>query len=290
MRGEVYLRKSDFERLNRAREREGLPVFANPRNAASGGVRQLDPALTAAAPPLVFRLSACLGRRTCASQWEALRRLRALGFPVNPNIARAATLDDVLAYCRSGRSGATNSTTRSTASSSRSTISRCRSGWASSRAIRAGRSRLSSSRARRARSCVDIVVTRRPHRNAQSQRRARARADRRRHRQERDAAQRRLHREQRHSHRRHRAGDARRRRDSARRRPGARGAHRQGAPLPNAATAARSAAPTSIIRRARRCRAARTPPAPRRSTSACGTSRRAARWTSKGSATSWRSS
>ncbi len=47
VRGEVYLRKSDFERLNRAREREGLPVFANPRNAASGGVRQLDPALTA---------------------------------------------------------------------------------------------------------------------------------------------------------------------------------------------------------------------------------------------------
>ena len=46
-RGEVYLRKSDFDRLNAARERDGLPVFANPRNAASGGVRQLDPALTA---------------------------------------------------------------------------------------------------------------------------------------------------------------------------------------------------------------------------------------------------
>ncbi len=46
-RGEVYLRKSDFERLNRARERDGLAAFANPRNAASGGVSQLDPALTA---------------------------------------------------------------------------------------------------------------------------------------------------------------------------------------------------------------------------------------------------
>ena len=47
VRGEMYLRKSDFERLNAAREREGSPAFANPRNAASGGVRQLDPALTA---------------------------------------------------------------------------------------------------------------------------------------------------------------------------------------------------------------------------------------------------
>ncbi len=47
VRGEVYLKKSDFEKLNARREREGLPVFANPRNAASGGVRQLDPKLTA---------------------------------------------------------------------------------------------------------------------------------------------------------------------------------------------------------------------------------------------------
>jgi DNA ligase (NAD+) len=47
VRGEVYLKKSDFEKLNARREREGLPSFANPRNAASGGVRQLDPKLTA---------------------------------------------------------------------------------------------------------------------------------------------------------------------------------------------------------------------------------------------------
>ena len=47
VRGEVYLRKSDFEALNCSRESAGLPGFANPRNAASGGVRQLDPRLTA---------------------------------------------------------------------------------------------------------------------------------------------------------------------------------------------------------------------------------------------------
>ncbi len=98
-RGEVYLRKSDFEKLNRAREREGLPVFANPRNAASGGVRQLEPALTAQRR-LSFFAYQLVSDETLRSQSQSLRRLETLGFPVNPNIAPARTLDDVLAYCR----------------------------------------------------------------------------------------------------------------------------------------------------------------------------------------------
>lgn len=98
-RGEVYLRKSDFEKLNAAREREGLPIFANPRNAASGGVRQLDPALTAQRR-LSFFAYQIVADESLHSQWEALRKLQSLGFPVNPNIARAQTLDEVLDYCR----------------------------------------------------------------------------------------------------------------------------------------------------------------------------------------------
>ncbi len=98
VRGEVYLRKSDFERLNAAREREGLPTFANPRNAASGGVRQLDPTLTAQRR-LSFYAYQLISEERIATQWEALRRLEALGLPVNPNIARAAALDDVLEFC-----------------------------------------------------------------------------------------------------------------------------------------------------------------------------------------------
>jgi DNA ligase (NAD+) len=103
VRGEVYLRKSDFERLNDEREREGLTLFANPRNAASGGVRQLDPALTAQRRLSFFayQLAVEEGKSTARvrTQWEALQRLRTLGLPVNPHIARAATLDEVVAYC-----------------------------------------------------------------------------------------------------------------------------------------------------------------------------------------------
>jgi DNA ligase (NAD+) len=99
VRGETYLRKSDFERLNAAREREGLPAFANPRNAASGGVRQLDPALTAQRR-LSFYAYQLISDEHLASQWQALRRLEALGLPVNPYIERAASLDEILAYCR----------------------------------------------------------------------------------------------------------------------------------------------------------------------------------------------
>ncbi|MBV9719188.1 MAG: NAD-dependent DNA ligase LigA [Candidatus Eremiobacteraeota bacterium] len=99
VRGEVYLRKSDFTRLNEARERAGLPVFANPRNAASGGVRQLDPALTSERR-LSFFAYQLVTDDALGTQWAALRRLEQLGLPVNPNIVRAQTFDEVLDYCR----------------------------------------------------------------------------------------------------------------------------------------------------------------------------------------------
>src|SRR5208283_1905574 len=85
VRGEVYLRKSDFARLNAAREREGLAVFANPRNAASGGVRQLDPRLTAARR-LSFFAYATAGVEGVTTQSQTLALLRDLGFAVNEHI------------------------------------------------------------------------------------------------------------------------------------------------------------------------------------------------------------
>ena len=102
VRGEVYLRKSDFDRLNVAREHKGLPVFANPRNTASGGVRQLDPALTAERRLsfYAYQIAEQRGGAPHATQSDALAYLRALGFRVNENIRQAASIDDVIAYCR----------------------------------------------------------------------------------------------------------------------------------------------------------------------------------------------
>lgn len=106
VRGEVYLRKSDFEALNQKRVQQGQPVFANPRNAASGGVRQLDSKLTRARRLSFFGYSLAIlsfakdgeaaGPRT---QWEALEYIKHLGFAVNPYVSRCAAIEDVLAFC-----------------------------------------------------------------------------------------------------------------------------------------------------------------------------------------------
>ena len=105
VRGEVYLRKSDFETLNRAREDAGLALFANPRNAASGGVRQLDPRLTAERKLSFFAYSVVLGTaepveaRAPRTQWDSLQLLKQLGLPVNPHVGRCKDIDEVAAYC-----------------------------------------------------------------------------------------------------------------------------------------------------------------------------------------------
>ncbi|MGI6637876.1 MAG: NAD-dependent DNA ligase LigA [Desulfobulbus sp.] len=85
VRGEVFLSKSGFATLNRQRGEAGKPLFANPRNAAAGSLRQLDPAITAQRP-LAFYVYG-LGNPEVlglASQEELLQRLAAYGFPVNP--------------------------------------------------------------------------------------------------------------------------------------------------------------------------------------------------------------
>ncbi len=99
-RGEVYLRKSDFKALNLRREREGAPRFANPRNAASGGLRQLDPELTRERRLSFFAYTLVEPAPEIATQRTALERLRALGFPVNPNVRPAASIDEAIAFCQ----------------------------------------------------------------------------------------------------------------------------------------------------------------------------------------------
>lgn len=101
VRGEVYMPREAFARLNAGLEEAGQPVFANPRNAAAGAVRQKDPAVTASRPLAIFLYHvSVLEPPGFHSQWERLEALRQAGFPVNPRSQRAGTLDEVVAYCR----------------------------------------------------------------------------------------------------------------------------------------------------------------------------------------------
>jgi DNA ligase (NAD+) len=103
VRGEVYMTRSGFEKLNYDRGEAGLPLFASPRNSAAGSVRQLDPKVTASRPLDAFwyQLGWQDGGKTPATHWDVLQWLKKQGFKVNPNIKRFATLDEVIAFCES---------------------------------------------------------------------------------------------------------------------------------------------------------------------------------------------
>ena len=101
VRGEVYMPREAFARLNAGLEEAGQSVFANPRNAAAGAVRQKDPAVTAARPLEIFLYHvSVLEPPGFRSQWERLEALRRSGFRVNPRSERCRDLEAVLAYCR----------------------------------------------------------------------------------------------------------------------------------------------------------------------------------------------
>ncbi len=85
VRGEIYLSKKGFEKLNEERAQEGQPLFANPRNAAAGSVRQLDPRSTARRPLDIYIYALGWAEGTVPpSHWETLEYLKSLGFKVNP--------------------------------------------------------------------------------------------------------------------------------------------------------------------------------------------------------------
>lgn len=104
VRGEVYMQRADFEELNRVRAEQGEALFANPRNAAAGSLRQLDPKVTA-----TRRLDAFFydllwwdgaGAAAPATQWEAINQLKAWGFKVNPESALCASIEEIISFCR----------------------------------------------------------------------------------------------------------------------------------------------------------------------------------------------
>lgn len=98
VRGEVYFPLTTFARVNRLREAQGDPPFANPRNSAAGSLRQLDSAVTGKRRLrlFAFHIEVLEGQRPVSSQWDALELLSAWGFQVERHRERLATLDDVI--------------------------------------------------------------------------------------------------------------------------------------------------------------------------------------------------
>ncbi len=97
VRGEVYMSHADFAALNERQAEAGGKTFANPRNAAAGSLRQLDPEITRARPLRFFAYGwGELSEPLAATQYEALQRLGKLGFSVNPRTRRCGGLDDLL--------------------------------------------------------------------------------------------------------------------------------------------------------------------------------------------------
>jgi DNA ligase (NAD+) len=98
IRGEVYLPFTRFERMNEERVRAGEPIFANPRNAAAGSLRQLDPAVTAARPLRFYGYAVAVASGhplPFSTQWELLDTLSEWGVPVAPHRRRCPTLAEV---------------------------------------------------------------------------------------------------------------------------------------------------------------------------------------------------
>jgi len=102
VRGEVYLPKAGFRKLNEERAKEELPLFANPRNAAAGSVRQLDSSITARRPLdiFIYGLGWAEDKTGPDTHWEIMQWLKALGFKINPNIVLLHSLDEAERYYR----------------------------------------------------------------------------------------------------------------------------------------------------------------------------------------------
>jgi DNA ligase (NAD+) len=100
VRGEVYLPLAGFQKLNRERAEQGLPLFANPRNAAAGSVRQLDPRITAgrALDIYIYSLGYAEGKQMPATHWETMQYLKSLGFRINPKNKRVGTIAEAEEY------------------------------------------------------------------------------------------------------------------------------------------------------------------------------------------------
>jgi DNA ligase (NAD+) len=100
VRGEVFIEKNDFEALNEERGKRGEPLFANPRNAAAGSLRQLDPSITAGRPLRAFfyGVGTFNAQDEFATQFELLNGLKLWGLPVNPRLRLCSGIEEAISY------------------------------------------------------------------------------------------------------------------------------------------------------------------------------------------------
>jgi DNA ligase (NAD+) len=100
VRGEVYMPIADFNEFNRRQAEKGERLYANPRNAAAGAVRQLDSRITAQRPLAFYAYAVGYveGGEAIGGQWQALDYMQRLGFPINPDSKRSQDFEEVLHF------------------------------------------------------------------------------------------------------------------------------------------------------------------------------------------------
>lgn len=97
-RGEVYMRKDIFARINEEKKSSGETLFANPRNATAGSLKLLDPKIVAGRNLRLFAYQG-MTKNNIASHWEMLEFLKEISFPVNPHRKLAGNIEEALSYC-----------------------------------------------------------------------------------------------------------------------------------------------------------------------------------------------
>ena len=101
VRGEIYMPKTSFEKLNEENLKSGEKLFANPRNAAAGSLRQLDSTITAKRDLSMFTYTAIIEKSDYIpkTHWESLQYIKQLGFKTNPNIRLVDDIEGAIAFC-----------------------------------------------------------------------------------------------------------------------------------------------------------------------------------------------
>ncbi|MBR2431015.1 NAD-dependent DNA ligase LigA [bacterium] len=102
VRGEIYMPKSSFEKLNEESFQKGEKLFANPRNAAAGSLRQLDSSITAKRDLSMFTYTAIIetGELLPKTHWDSIQYLKELGFKINPNIRLVDDIEGAIQFCK----------------------------------------------------------------------------------------------------------------------------------------------------------------------------------------------